>query len=364
MPWIAAAVAASALIGAYSSSQAGKAQASAADNSAALQNQQYLQTREDLAPWRNSGVGALNQINALMGLGGNGSGAYPGATGVSTGAASSAPTQSPGVIAALGTQLKNGRSLGSLAKNALINPAGVGASILGVKDPLSSALGLNNNSAGQDIRQALERGLPVSDASWAKFGYGPGGAALGGNALQTPSLAQANPNGGSAIVGYNPDGSPQYGSINAFMGGGGTTPQQAQTNAFAQFQTDPGYQFAFDEGQKALTNSAAARGILNSGATAKALTRYGQGVADQQYGNYFARLQSLAGLGQTATTSTGQFGAQSAANQGNALMAAGNARASAYGGVATSANQGIQNYLAYTMNQNGGGYYNNNSGAA
>lgn len=33
------------------------------------------------------------------------------------------------------------------------------------------------NSAGQDIAQAIKLGRPVSDASWAQFGYGPGGSA-------------------------------------------------------------------------------------------------------------------------------------------------------------------------------------------
>jgi len=357
MPWfLAAATLASAAIGAYSSSQAGKASASAADNSAQLQSQQYQQTREDLAPWRNSGVGAINQINALMGL-------PPSQTAQPTNAFAQ-PAAVPGA-----TNTSSPTSRSNLLKTSILNPAGVGASILGLKDPLSGLLGLGrkNNTPKQDIQQAINLGRTITDAQWAEAGLPPGGGAEGAAmmGLSTPSLAQANPNGGSAIIGYNPDGSPQYGSVNAFMQGGGAPfdPNAAQQNAFAQFRTDPGYQFAFDEGTKALQNSAAARGILNSGATAKALTRYGQGVADQQYGNYFARLQSLAGLGQTATTSTGQFGAQAAANQGNALMAAGNARASAYGGIATSANQGLQNYLLASQYGGGGGTSNYGGGS-
>lgn len=314
MPWIAAAaIAGSALIGGYSSMAAGNAQAGAANNSAQLQNQQYQQTREDLAPWRNSGVGALNQINALMGLGGSGSGAYYGPSG-GQGGQPSGP--SPGVLAAQAAGPHSGN---------------VGTQLM------FGGLNRKNASPIQDIAGALAQGRTITDAQWAQAGFGPGGSSL--NSLQSPSLAQANPT-------IAPPGS-----------GAPVDAQTAQTNAFAQFRTDPGYQFAFDQGQKAIANSAAARGILNSGQTAIALQQYGQGQADQQYGNYFNRLQSLAGLGQNATNATGQFGATSAANQGNALMAGGNARASAYGGVGTSANQGIQNYLAYNMNQNGGGGY-------
>ena len=69
------------------------------------------------------------------------------------------------------------------------------------------------------------------------------------------------------------------------------------------------------------------------------------------------------GSRETATNQTAAFGAQSAANQGNALMAGGNARASAYGGLATSANQGIGNYLYYNRfgqpTGGGGGLYPN-----
>lgn len=49
------------------------------------------------------------------------------------------------------------------------------------------------------------------------------------------------------------------------------------------FQEDPGYAFRQQEGQSALQNSAAARGNLLSGATLKALQRYGSNLASQEY---------------------------------------------------------------------------------
>lgn len=106
------------------------------------------------------------------------------------------------------------------------------------------------------------------------------------------------------------------------------------------FQKDPGYDFRIAEGQKALERSAAARGGLNSGATLKALARYGQDFASGEYNNAynrfnadrdrrFNRLSSLAGGGQTATNQVGQFagqyGQQVSGNQiglGNAIGAA------------------------------------------
>lgn len=57
--------------------------------------------------------------------------------------------------------------------------------------------------------------------------------------------------------------------------------------------------------------SAAARGGLNSGATLKALTEFGNNYADQQgYTPYMNKLASLAGIGQTATNQTAQAGTQ------------------------------------------------------
>ena len=52
---------------------------------------------------------------------------------------------------------------------------------------------------------------------------------------------------------------------------------------------DPGYQFRLSQGTQAITGNAAARGLLQSGATAQALTRYGQDLASQEYGNVYNR---------------------------------------------------------------------------
>jgi hypothetical protein len=60
----------------------------------------------------------------------------------------------------------------------------------------------------------------------------------------------------------------------------------------ADFQKDPGYQFRMDEGLKAIDRSAAARGSLNSGATLKALTNYGQNLASSEYNNAYNRFNN------------------------------------------------------------------------
>lgn len=125
------------------------------------------------------------------------------------------------------------------------------------------------------------------------------------------------------------------------------------------FQASPGYQFSFDQGVQARDRSAAARGRLNSGAQDKALTRYGQGMANQEYDNFLNRYyqsltpyQSLTGTSQTATNT----GIQAGQNMSNSLtgiynkmagnqISAGDARASGYIGQA-NAQTGTGNDLA------------------
>lgn len=141
---------------------------------------------------------------------------------------------------------------------------------------------------------------------------------------------------------------------------------QGRTNAMPpafqfrpdQLTTDPGYGFRLSEGLKALERSAAARGGLLSGGTGKALTRYGQEAASQEYGNAFNRglteynalrareseeynrLAGLAGVGGTTaqqltsagqnySTSAGNLLTGTASNIGNLMMNQGNTAANA-----------------------------------
>ena len=126
---------------------------------------------------------------------------------------------------------------------------------------------------------------------------------------------------------------------------------------------DPGYQFRLSEGLKALDANAAARGGLISGAALKASTAYGQDMGSQEYQNAFNRyqtsrtnllnpLQSLAGVGQTATNTltnaagnNATSGSNTLANYGNnaanLAVGSGNAQASGYIGQANAWNNAL-----------------------
>lgn len=86
-------------------------------------------------------------------------------------------------------------------------------------------------------------------------------------------------------------------AISALLGIGGNP--AAQQQAFQKFRDSTGYNFRFNEGQRAITNSNALRGLLNSGATGKALAQYGQGLASSSFNDYLQSLQGqqAAGLG-------------------------------------------------------------------
>jgi hypothetical protein len=63
---------------------------------------------------------------------------------------------------------------------------------------------------------------------------------------------------------------------------------------YEEAMADPGYQFALGEGNKALTQSQAAKGVLRTGGSLKDLLKYGQDMATQQYGNVYNRQYALA----------------------------------------------------------------------
>lgn len=118
------------------------------------------------------------------------------------------------------------------------------------------------------------------------------------------------------------------------------------------YTKSPGYDFRFNEGQRAIESGAAARGMLMSGGTLKDLARFGQGAAAQDFNDSFNRTASVAQGGQQVGIGLGQLGQRAGAGAGDALIQAGNARASGYAGQAGALNGGLSSLAL--MAQNGG----------
>lgn len=108
--------------------------------------------------------------------------------------------------------------------------------------------------------------------------------------------------------------------------------QKLNSGDFSAFTQSPDYQFALDQGIKSLDRSAAASGRLYSGGYGQDLTNYAQGLASQNYGNYYSRLADLAGVGNSTAQNLGAYGQNFANAVGQQYQNIGNARASAYQG--------------------------------
>lgn len=125
---------------------------------------------------------------------------------------------------------------------------------------------------------------------------------------------------------------------------------------------EPGYQFGLNQGQNALTNSAAARGGLYSGAAGKARDRYNQDYASTKYNdaysryntdqsNQYNRLMGITGLGQSSANQTNALGAANATQTGSNLAAGANAAGAGQIGAANALTSGLSTGLNYYQNQ-------------
>jgi hypothetical protein len=290
----------------------------------------YNQTRQDQAPWINAGMGAVNYLSYLLGIGG-------GANGQSSAGAPSTPQNKVSSI------MWQGKSNGRVLQN------GTGSFVW---DPTS------HNKRTYSFMYVDSNGNDVYQRTGGNKGDGsPNDYAIVGKdgnttlAAQPPIGVQYGQGNGQPTDAMKND--PNFGSL-------------MHDFSASDFQTDPGYAFRLAEGQKALDRSAASKGRLFSGATIKDSINYNSGAASQEFGNAYNRYQtnratkynqlaSLAGMGQvSANTIAGATNNLANNNSSNIMNAAGqeaNARASAYSswanGITGAANAG-QDWYAQT----------------
>jgi hypothetical protein len=96
------------------------------------------------------------------------------------------------------------------------------------------------------------------------------------------------------------------------------------------YQQDPGYQERLDEGVRVRERSASARGVLSSGGTLRGVERFAQDYASNEYQKVYDRIATIAGYGRGAASESAGVVVNTGANAGNALVNAGEARASGY----------------------------------
>lgn len=99
-------------------------------------------------------------------------------------------------------------------------------------------------------------------------------------------------------------------------GAGGAAGNQRALDAF---QAGPGYQFAMDQGNQAVERRRAVAGGWNSGNTDIDLMKFGQGLANQEYGNWRTGLQGFINPELQATSGAAGGIANAAVGRGTGL---------------------------------------------
>jgi hypothetical protein len=208
------------------------------------------------------------------------------------------------------------------------------------------------------VGSAVVGGVAASSAS-SKASKAATSAADKNNALQQQIYGQNK----AALTPFMNAGGPATSAIQALLGLGGD--KAAAEGAFNTFRNATGYQDQFNEGQRSVTGALGNRGLLDSGAAQKALTRYGHAQSNQSLGQYMGHLagQQQIGLGAaSALAGVGQNFANSVSiNNNQAANAVGNAALSN----ANSINGILQSGLtAYGYSQGMGSSYGAKSGQA
>lgn len=116
----------------------------------------------------------------------------------------------------------------------------------------------------------------------------------------------------------------------ALLGLGGNT--QAANTAFQNYLKSTGYQFNLDSGNNAIESTAGAKGLLNSGGTAKALIKYGQNLGSNYFNNYLTNLNNVGASGYNAVTAAGNAGTGAGSSAAQYTAAGGNAIANGVAG--------------------------------
>jgi len=177
----------------------------------------------------------------------------------------------------------------------------------------------------------------------------------------TPSASA--PSNGVGNVGYEV-ARPYTGAGNALAAA--TSTPVSGGNDYSSFFDSPDYQYALGQGINALDRSAAARGRLYSGGYGQDLTKYAEGMATQNLGNYLNRLSAIAGTGQTASnnlanlgqsyaTNVGNIGINNANNMATSYQQSANANSQMAGAIGGAFNNWYQNNSA--RNGGGSGWY-------
>jgi hypothetical protein len=212
--------------------------------------------------------------------------------------------------------------------------------------------------------------------------------AVGANQAASAQRDAANIAAQAALTGYNYLTGPGAATQQQYIGAGtsalpnvqnanntvaqllGTQPLGANaTNGFQNYLGSTGYNFQKQEGINAINSSASAKGLLQSGGTAKSLEQYGQNLASTTFGNYLAQLtgsasssQNQAALGQTAISQIAGAGSQGGGNASSALIQGGLSAANSLAAGYTNAGRAVGSGINFLSSGGFGGDFSGGGG--
>jgi hypothetical protein len=325
--------------------QASNNQLAATTQSNQLQAAMYGQGMMNQSPYMQTGQEALAALTAGLGI--NNYGVNSGVNTLYGYGGTPNYSSIPGMSSA-GIVNMAGQGGTSVPNNGASNgiPASIGGT-QGAAAPVNSTNSFNNSSnlvTGTNGINSPSSLLPINN-------YG-----ANNNQLQTAAASQLTPSGQGAL---------------------------SQVFTPSDLTLSPAYQFQLQQGTANLNASAAATGMFGSGQNLKDITNYGQNAAQNAYQAAYSnfnqnqnqavsRLQSLAGIGQSATNTSTAAGTATGQGIANTTMAGttasnnyltGAAAAQAAGQVGTAnawtgaINNGVNNAIGLsflnTLNNNG-----------
>lgn len=147
------------------------------------------------------------------------------------------------------------------------------------------------------------------------------GSLLGGQSAKSNDLTGYNYlTGANGTQPYVNSGTAANTASSNLLGLNGAAGQAQSGPAFQNYLNSTGNKFQLSQGTSAITGSAAARGILNSGSTGKALETFGQNLASTNFDNYLSKLNTQSAQGLTASGQIGDAGTSGGKAAGDAMQ--------------------------------------------